>query len=146
MGALFFLVLLAVIEFGRALFVWNLLDEATRRGARFAAVCPVTNAVDIQNIQDMARFDGQFINGLEQANISLQYLKDDGSVIADPTLDDEVDGFGAIRYVRVSVTGYTHQMLIPFIDINLLAPDFSTTVPSESLGVHPAAAGPAVCS
>jgi len=36
---------------------------------------------------------------------------------------------------------YTHQMLIPTFNINLTPPDFSTTVPAESLGRWEDAAG-----
>ena len=35
-AALFFVLLFGVIEFARALFVWETLTEATRRGARLA--------------------------------------------------------------------------------------------------------------
>ncbi len=40
-GALLMIVVFAIIEFGRALYVMNMLTEAARRGARMAAVCPV---------------------------------------------------------------------------------------------------------
>jgi len=38
-GAVFFLLLFAVLEVGRLFFVWNVLTEASRRGARLATVC-----------------------------------------------------------------------------------------------------------
>ena len=43
-AALLLTLLFGVIEVGRAMFVWNTLNEATRRGARVAAVCPVDHA------------------------------------------------------------------------------------------------------
>ena len=38
-----FMMIFAVIEVGRAFFVASALDEASRRGARMAAVCPVND-------------------------------------------------------------------------------------------------------
>ena len=37
------MVLFGVIEVGRAMFVMNALDEATRRAARMATVCPIND-------------------------------------------------------------------------------------------------------
>ena len=45
-GLLMFIVVFGVIEFGRALFVVNMLTEATRRGARLAAARPAQQAAD----------------------------------------------------------------------------------------------------
>nr|WP_305907145.1 TadE family protein [Methylomarinum sp. Ch1-1]MDP4519872.1 pilus assembly protein [Methylomarinum sp. Ch1-1] len=38
----FFTLIFGIIEFARVMFVYNTLVEATRRGARVAAVCPVS--------------------------------------------------------------------------------------------------------
>lgn len=43
-GGLLMMVVFGVLETGRALFTVNALTEATRRGARMAAVCPVGDA------------------------------------------------------------------------------------------------------
>ena len=43
-GLLVMIVLFAVLETGRLLFVFNALEEATRRGARVAAVCQVNDS------------------------------------------------------------------------------------------------------
>ena len=40
-----FALIFAVVEFGRALFVWNALTEVTRRGARIAVVCPINSVL-----------------------------------------------------------------------------------------------------
>ena len=42
-GALAILMIFAVLEIARAIFVANALTEATRRGARMAAVCPLND-------------------------------------------------------------------------------------------------------
>ena len=46
----------------------------------------------------------------------------------------ETTGFSSVRYVQASIDGYTHQMLIPTLNVTLTPPDFATTVPAESLG------------
>jgi hypothetical protein len=134
-GVAFFLVLLGVIEVGRTLFVWNALDEVTRRGARVAAVCPVNHsAIAHVAILDEPSGSGTspFLHGLGVEHITVEYLDANGSAIADPEA-----GFAAIRYVRVSVTGYEHTALIPFLDGAgvLGAPGFAATLPRESLGI-----------
>lgn len=135
-AALFFIILLGVIEFGRALSVWNTLTEATRRGARIAVVCPVNHSA----IARIAVFNdaitggaSPILPGLSPANVLVDYLDVNGAPTA---------SFNAIRYVRVRITGYQHNLLIPFFNRLLNAPAFETTLPRESLGVPRVGAGP----
>lgn len=113
-GLLFLVLLFGVLEFGRALFVWNSLTEATRRGARVAASCPEGSATAIENA---VRF--------------LPELRDNGTVSTEYIRD----GRGHVLYVRVALTGYQHHLLLPLFDQWLPAPDFATTLPREGLGV-----------
>lgn len=135
-AALFLLLLLSVIEFGRALFVWNTLAEVTRRGARLAVVCPMGHA----SIANVAVFNApgssgssSVLPGLNSGDVLTQYLNEAGGV-ADEARD--------VRYVRVSITGYQHTLLIPQLlpglpEMTVDAPEFETTLPSESLGCVP---------
>jgi len=135
-GALFFIVLFGVIEFGRLLWVWGTLTEATRRGARVAVVCPVNHsAVARITVFNDAGSDGSspIIAGLSPANVAVTYLNASGNPTA---------SFSSIRYVRVGIVNYQHQLLIPFFDQLLNAPAFETTLPRESLGVPREGAGP----
>jgi Flp pilus assembly protein TadG len=130
-GALLIVVLFAIIEFGRALFVMNTLTEATRRGARVATVCPVNDPAAAR----AAVFDGgggasSIINGLTTANIAIDYLDAAGAVIADPAA-----GFAAIRYTRARIVNFTYPLIIPFILPSIQMPAFATTLPRESLGI-----------
>ncbi|MDQ3563887.1 MAG: pilus assembly protein [Pseudomonadota bacterium] len=128
-GVVFFLVLFGVIEIARALFVWNTIGEVTRRGARVAAVCPVDDSA----IKEIAVFNGSngdgrspVLNGLMTSHVIVTYPPAD--LVA-------TDG-----YVRVEVSNYTHQLIIPFLPAsvtNLTVPAFSTTLPAESLGRNP---------
>lgn len=125
-GVVFFLVLFGVIEIARALFVWNTIGEVTRRGARIAVVCPVNHTA----IKEIAVFNGPgggsaspVLKGLTTGNVTVEYLP--------------ADGVAADGYVRVQVSGYLHQLVIPFLPAsvtNLTVPAFSTTLPAESLG------------
>jgi Flp pilus assembly protein TadG len=131
-GALLFVLLFGVIEFGRALFVANALAEGARRGARVAAVCPVGDPRPGQ----VAIFadDGASLIApdLSTANVAVSYLDAAGAPIADTATN-----YAAIRYVQVRIVDYTQQMLIPFIMPSFLMPSFTATLPIESLGYSP---------
>src|SRR5262245_23728071 len=134
-GATFFMLLFGVLEFGRGLYVWHALNEATRRGARVAAVCPPNRSA----IRTIAVFDtpggtgeSPFVHGLTTDNITVEYLDEDSNPIGDP-----MGNYGDIRYVRVSVTDFQHTLLVPFLgdDATVTTPGFAATLPRESLGV-----------
>jgi len=127
-GLLFFTVLFALIDFSRLF--WNLaaLDEATRRGARVAAVCPPDDEGKMY-VAQTALFGG-LIPGLETQHIRVEYLNIDGTAV-NPTT---AVGYGSIRHVRVSIEDFKLQTFIPGLQRLLPTPSFETTIPSESLG------------
>lgn len=136
-GTLFMIVLFGVIEFGRLLFTWNTLTEATRRGARVAVVCPVGDDAP----KNIAIFNSAgtsanspILPGLSPANVAVAYLNENGVEVPNPT---DPANFLLIRYVRVGIINYTHNLLIPTLTQILNAPAFETTLPRESLGVVP---------
>lgn len=132
-GLLFFILVFAVIEVGRLLFTWHTLDEAARRGARVAAVCPVGHSAPakVAVFSTPAGADqSPVLPGLTAANVSVDYLDKYGGTIASPTLN-----FFAIRYVRVAIDNYQHRFLVPLFTSTLNAPRFETVLPRESLGV-----------
>jgi hypothetical protein len=126
------------IEIARAFFVYTTLEEATRRGARVAAVCQVNDPA-IREIAALS--DGgpasDIIYGLTTANIVVEYLDTAGNALGDP-----MGSYGLIRYVRVRIVGFTHQLLIPLFSTSFFTPDFETTLPAESLGVWPGGLSP----
>lgn len=127
-GAVLMLVLFTVIEFGRIIFTLNVLQEAARRGARVAAVCAVGDA----GVANAAVFTD--LRGFTTANVAVEYLDESGA----PT-----GSFDAIRYVRVRIVDYSMQLAIPFINPAFDAPEFSSTLPRESLGIPKSGAPPA---
>jgi Flp pilus assembly protein TadG len=127
--------LFAVFEVGRVFFTYNALEEATRRGARMAAVCQLNDAA----IAEVAVFNpsgggstSPLIGGLTTGNIEVRYLTSAGAVIADP-----VGNYAQIAYVRVRIVAFQHQLLIPLFVRTFTMPNFSTVLPRESLGISP---------
>lgn len=127
-AAVLFTMLFGVIEVARAFFVSSTLDEATRRGARMAAVCPINDPAIFQ----AAAFNNAVIPDLDAGDITVEYLTDAGAVVGSPATSA---GFRLIRYVRVRVVGYQHQMFIPFVAALFIMPEYATVLPRESLGI-----------
>jgi hypothetical protein len=134
-GLLAIVILLAVIEFSRLLFVINTMGEATRRGARMAAVCPIDDPAIAQTAvfnQSGGGTDSPIISGLSTANVQLEYLDQGGNPVATPA---DPNGFLQIRYVRVSIVNFQHQLVLPLPLGPLSLPELPSTLPRESLGV-----------
>jgi len=129
-AGIFYMILFSIIEFGRLIYTWNVLEEVTRRAARLAAVCPTTDA---NGIFARATANGSILPDLLQTNLQIDYLdRDSGSTAV----------FTDIRYVQASIQGYQFQMTIPLVSFfPIPAPPFTTVLPSESLGVIPPGAG-----
>lgn len=140
---LFIIILLGIIEFGRALYVYNTLVEATRRGARVAAVCPITDSGRDQirriTIFDLADGTGTPMLGLTQANIIVSYFKSDmTAIVPSPPLTLPQYDTAATAFVRVEIdqgaNRFLHQLIIPGLSTIFQVPAIRTTLPSESLG------------
>ena len=124
-GAVVITLLFAVIEFGRILFSLSVLQEGARRATRVAAVCAVNNDA----IENAAVFVE--LPGLTTDNVVIAYLDQNGAVLADPAGAN----YSAIRYVRVSIVNYAFAIVIPLVPKTFNVPEFSSTLPRESLGV-----------
>lgn len=135
-GLLFFIMLFGVIEMARTLFVVNTLTEATRRGARMAAVCPVGDPQPA-NVAVFGNGGGNsaLVAGLSTGNVEIDYLDANGNVLPNPTAT-----FGLIHYVRAKIVGFTLPLAIPLLAPTLSLSGFGATVPRESLGVPRAGA------
>lgn len=146
----YFTLLFAVFEFSRALYTWNVLTEATRRGARMATVCPYNSTIPL----NVAVFDNlagtlgtsPVIKGLKAEKVKVRYLNDVGLVVDIAAGVPESE----IEFVEVTIT-HQHQMLftglfslfVPGWTGTLTSPTFQTTLPAESLGADPTFAPPA---
>jgi len=129
-GMLALVLLIGVLEVGRAVFTQNALEESTRRAARMAAVCPLNDPAIVTTALFEDGGAAGIVTGLTASNISIQYLNAAGAAIADP-----VAGYAQIRFVRARINNFDHRLFIPLISDLVRMPPFETTLPRESLGV-----------
>lgn len=133
-GLLLFTVLFGVLEMGRLYFTVNALNESARRGARLAAVCDIRDPVILHRAIFNAAADAgssDLIANLQPGNLALGYLDENGSPIADPS---PTGNFTAIRFVQLTITGFTLDLFIPALGGEITLPTFRAILPRESLG------------
>ena len=133
-AAVLITVILAVIDISRLYFSVAALNEATRRGARVAAVCPVDDGAIAQiAVFNVSGEEGPspIVGGLETQHIDVKYLDEDGAPVVDPG----GAGFRSISYVRVRINGFQLRTFIPGLPQFISVPDFAATLPRESLGI-----------
>ncbi|MGZ9740263.1 TadE/TadG family type IV pilus assembly protein [Pseudomonas azerbaijanorientalis] len=138
-GLLVFTLLFSVVEMGRLYFTVNALDEAVRRGTRLAAVCNISDPVVLRRAIFNAAGDAgtsQLIGNLSTTHLTLSYLDVNGAVVANPADTSGVNGFRAIRYVRLSLQNFVFNLFIPGFGVPITLPAFRATLPRESLGRH----------
>lgn len=119
-SSLLFTLLLGVIEMGRLLWTWNAAAEATRLGARLAVVCDIDRSMGAP-IKSRMR---TMLPALANANITIVYMNPANTVDASCTN-------ATCKAVRVSLSGYTHTAIIPFVPMSLTLPSFTTTQRKE---------------
>lgn len=113
-AAVFFMLLIGIMEMGRVLFYWNTATEATRLGARIAVVC------DLDDASIKSKMNALFPI-LSTADISVSYV---------PANCSSAD----CQQVTVSVApGKSVTTYIPFVSLSLMMPAFSTTLSRESM-------------
>ena len=124
-ATVFLMVMFAVIEFGRALWVHNALADAARRGARYAVVNNAGSSEAVKNIVvygDAAGGTTPVVNNLSTANVSVTY-----------------SGFGLSGgTATVSITNYQFQFVLPLVSTSIQMPSYATTLTAESAGLIPA--------
>jgi hypothetical protein len=120
--AVFLMMLFGAIEMGRLLWTWNAAAEATRLGARMAVVCDVGESSVVTRMRER-------LPALEPVHVSVSYLPG-GCTDAN------------CQSVQVSLSGYTHQPIIPFTALSIPIPPFKTTLPREFMQ----SAGNPVCN
>ncbi|PSU36482.1 TadZ/CpaE protein [Photobacterium lutimaris] len=130
----FFILIFSIIEFGRLLFTWHVLNETTRRTARLATVCQITSYEQQQTITS-AIINGVPLPNFTSTNIRLHYLDNLGNIITGDLTDTTLSS--QIKYVQASINSYQIALIIPLatFDITFTAPEFKTILPRESLGV-----------
>ena len=128
---LFFTIVFGITEFGRALWTWNTIVQATRAGARYAVVEAPTS--DDMNIMKFVAYNDPNANssskpvvpGLTEANVTVSYLMNDGTAAASKAVAD---------VIQISVTNYQFSFLVPLFGTGITLPPFKTSLPLEGLG------------
>lgn len=140
----FFTLLLGIIEFGRLFYVWNSVQEVTRRAARESVVRWIDQDATIKT---QALFDGSALPAgaeVAAANINIEYLDVNGTVLttlpSDPTANIAAclgNTPTCIASVRVSITGASYApMMGLFTFLAIPIPASTVTMPAESMGFH----------
>jgi len=113
-ATVFFTLLFGVMEFGRLLYLWNTTAEATRRGARIAAVCDLNDGAISSAVHTLLPM-------LPKSQVSVAYAP--ASCVA-----------GTCTSVTVKVAATSPiNTFIPFVPLSLLLPEMTTTLTTESL-------------
>lgn len=144
-ATVFFLLLFGVMEFARLMYLFDTVQEVTRRAAR-QAVVTWTTTHRTTAFKEAALFGGSTVPAggeISTANLQIDYLNADGNVVAtEPTSPADnvlqcANGTAqCIASVRVSITGVTYSPmggLLPFLAITL--PASTVTMPAESMGL-----------
>ena len=147
---LFFTLIFAIIEFGRLLYTHNALTDATRRGARFAALHQgrPLNEADKQAVRNYVvygagvTFDGvgnpskpPMINDLTTDMVEVEFEGVD--LDGDPTTEGTTNYGTNLGTATVKIENYQFNLSIPVIGRTLTLPAYSTTLTAESAGEEP---------
>lgn len=141
---LFFTILFGIFEFGRLLYVYNTMQEVTRRAAREAVVRWIT---DTQAIKTYALFGGTSLPAgaeVTAANINIEYIDKNGNPVTllpeDP--GDNLSACGDISRtascifsVRVSINNARYSPMVSLFQfLTVPLPRSTVTMHAESLG------------
>jgi Flp pilus assembly protein TadG len=128
---LFFTLIFGIIEFGRALWTWNTIVQATRAGARYAAVeiptsddTPIKKVV-VYNDPNGGASSTPVVPGLTETNVTVRYLNNDGTLAANKSVADMIE---------ISVINYQFNFLVSLFGPSISLPPFRTSLPLEGLG------------
>jgi hypothetical protein len=154
--------LFALFEYGRLMFVWNVLPEVTRRAARAAAVTDFSDPAAMQALRRAALFRDDdsplpLAPNVGSANLRIEYLWQDqaGALAPLPLLPAcplanrvncarDPHGASCISFVRVSLCAdgancpaLAYQPLLPMVPVPAAMPPSVTVVAADSLGYTP---------
>lgn len=150
----FFMMIFAVIEFGRFLYTHNALNDAARRGARYAVLHRAEIAQDgtprvakcVKNVVmygethiaaypncDPLANQPVLINGIAAATIEVKFNGAD--LDGNPASPNP---YGAnLGTATVTISNFVFQISIPLFRRGLTMQKYSTTLPAESAGFEP---------
>jgi len=136
-STVFFTAIFAVLEFGRLLWTHNALQDAARRGARYATVRRDDTAGNLA-VKKMVVYGDPNANpatatpvvtGLTTSDVTVAYANYNGVQLSSR----------ATVSIKNPTTGqnYKFQFAIPLIGGTLTMPSYKTSLPGESAGYVP---------
>lgn len=125
------IIFFALFEAGRYVYSLQMLNEATRRAARLAAVCPVTKKDDTNPIATAPAVLKVLPSGFDKQGIKIDYLMQDGVTTTD---NRAMVWFVRARITNVENTDYLFFTILTSLNQAINLPDFSTTLRAEGLG------------
>ena len=147
-AGVFFMILIGVIEFSRLLYTHNALTDAARRGARYAAIHKKADIDCVRNViiygeshidkANKCKETGPpLVNHLETATINIDYQGAD--IDNDPADVTPIDtDYGTnLGTATVTIENYHFTLMIPFVNLQLTMPNYTTTLTAESAGEEP---------
>ena len=132
---MFFFVFFGIIEFSRALYMYNTIVQSTRAAARWAVVNVAGNGDlgDIARAKNIVVFGdpdtttgGPMLSGLSTSLV-------DVSVV---TVESDSNGVPISQKISVTVSGFQFRPVLPITGAITL-PAFETSLHTESMGVVP---------
>lgn len=141
LGLVFFLFILVVIDMGRWMMTWALLQESSNRVARVGALYdPVHTQPDIIKRAGLYKpkagnsNESAVIPGLKTEHFILDWLDSDGESVGQVTCNN----YHNIHFVESKINDYQFTFFSPVKLFNLDAvlgfPEFRVITPGESLG------------
>ena len=131
--ALFFVVVFAVIEFGRLLFLYNMATKATQLATRMASTCGLGDTQKL-NIRNKIRFyieaSGQVV--IDESN-STKWLQIDPSGIS--CFPDQTQPPGEVEpcWITSRIQGIVVDLKIPGIPMKVPLPEYRVTQVREAM-------------
>jgi len=123
-ATVFLTVTFAVLEFGRALWVYNALADAARKGARYAVLHDANSIDDVKRMVvygNTAGTGNPVVDNLSTTNVDVTY-----------------PNFGLDQgTVSVSINNYQFQFVLPLVPVSIQMPSPTTTLTGESAGLTP---------
>ena len=120
---LFWVVLIAIIEFCRAMFAWNSALEATRLGSRLASICSMDSAqqnIIRDKVQYFITSSGMVVNNLNSNWLEFSYFPAGCN-------------YSSCTSVESKLVGIEIKLLIPISIAIFTLPEFRHVVLRESL-------------
>lgn len=143
-ASVFFMIIFAIVEFGRLLYTHNALTDAARRGARYAVLHHQADIACVKNVvvygethvnaSTCAPTGPALINGLGTTNVVVTYEGADAD--NNPSTPPTAYGMN-LGTATVSIQNYSFTLGIPFATRTFTMGAYTTTLTSESAGEEP---------